>query len=189
MSNKDRILEISKSHKLTHIGSCLSVLPILEEIYATKGEHDKVILDNAHAHLAHLVVKESLNDAFDADELIKADIHCNRQAGCDALGGSLGHGLGVAIGYALANPKIKVHVVVSDGSMMEGSNWEALRLIDRLGISNIQIYANLNGFSAVAPVDFYTLKNRMQQFVRGIKYYQTKNGEGFEGVQGHYKIL
>src|SRR5437870_3606490 len=107
MNNKDIILELSKKHGLTHIGSCISVLPILEEIYAVKKDGDKVILDNAHAHLAHLVVQGK-------GELITRDIHCNRESGCDALGGSLGHGLGIAIGYALAKPSVTIHVVVSD---------------------------------------------------------------------------
>lgn len=174
----EQILQFSKKYHLTHIGSCLSVLPILEEIYSR--EHDIVILDNAHAHLAHLIV--SGRDP----NLISKDIHCNREVGCDALGGSLGHGLGISIGYALAGRR--VDCIVSDGSMMEGSNWEALRLIDQLKLP-IKIYVNANGYSAVATVDFYTLKTRMQQFVKGIEFRQTDNTKEFAGVGGHYKQI
>lgn len=183
-TKKDLILKISKKYGLTHIGSCLSVLPILEEIYNEKGKEDIVIMDNAHAHLAHLLFLHASPTLV--EKLIHKDIHCNRPAGCDAQGGSLGHGLGISIGYALAGRR--VYCVVSDGSMMEGSNWEALRIIDSLNLP-IKIYVNANGFSAVAPVDPYFLKLRMQLFLKGIEFRQTDNGEGFEGVQGHYKQI
>jgi transketolase N-terminal domain/subunit len=57
MKNKDRIIQISKKLDLSHIGSNLSCLPVLEAIYKEKKPEDIVILDNAHAHLAHLVVR------------------------------------------------------------------------------------------------------------------------------------
>lgn len=186
--NISRILEISKERKLSHIGSCLSVLPILEEIYVEKEPQDIVIMDNAHAHLAHLVVRENYED-IDASELIKGDIHCNRYVGCDSSGGSLGHGLGIGIGYALANPNNLIYVIVSDGSMMEGSNWEALRLIDYLKITNIKIYVNANGYSAVDKVDPYFLKLRINTFVKNIEFRITDNTKEFEGLKGHYLTI
>ncbi len=202
MTNQERILAISKELDLSHIGSNLSCLPVLEEIYHKKKPEDKVILCNAHAHLSHLVVRES--KMFDEDEyekigtgvvedLIKQfGIHCDRKAGCDASGGSLGHGLGIGIGYALADPKRDVYVIVSEGSMMEGSSWEALRIIDDLNIENIYIHVNANGYSAVAKIDLEKLKQRLVAFLdhpgsMRIKFHETDNGEGFEGVEGHYK--
>jgi len=178
---KDKILDISRKLSLSHIGSNLSVLPILEKIYAKKKPKDKVILDNAHAHLAHLAVQGL------AVELIEKDIHCNRQAGCDALGGSLGHGIGISIGYALANPKIKVYCIVSDGSMHEGSNMEALRLLNELNIKNVELHLNYNGYSALAPIS-EKLINSILAFWP-IKIHRTNNGKGFDGVQGHYKTI
>ena len=199
---KKRILEISKKLGLSHIGSCLSVLPILEEIYSKKRLQDKVILDNAHAHLAHLVVMDSYRqisvieatDIEHIEHIIKDyGIHCDRKAECDATGGSLGHGIGIGIGYAIANPDIKVYVIVSDGGMMEGSNWEALRLIHDLNIKNIIIYTNFNGSTALRDLtedQLFELKDRMERFCGDkIAFRETDNGGGFEGVQGHYKIL
>lgn len=185
MTNKDKILDISKRLKLSHIGSCLSVLPILEEVYAKKKPEDKVIMDNAHAHLAHLVVTNR-----DAEELIKRDIHCNRESGCDASGGSLGHGIGISIGIALANPKITVLTVISDGSIMEGSGAEALRIAKTLGITNIEIHANFNGFTATSVVDL----DYVEQFIKGfgfpVKFHRTYNGlPELDGIKGHYLTL
>lgn len=193
MSNKDKILEISKKLGLSHIGSCLSVLPILEEIYAKKKPGDKVILDNSHAHLAHLVVRaEEDLKIYDAhlpieDFIEEYGIHCDCRAGCDASGGSLGHGIGIGIGMALAGNT--VHVTVSDGSMMEGSNWEALRIANSLYLHNLLIYCNFNGFSAVAEVSSEDLERKMREFYPHLIFKHTDNTKGFEGIQGHYKII
>lgn len=196
-SNQNKIIEISKKLGLSHIGSNLSCLPILEEIYAKKRRGDIVILDNAHAHLAHLVVNprkirsEGMIDIdIPAERLIESfGIHCDRQAGCDASGGSLGHGIGIGIGYAVADRKRDVYVIVSDGSMMEGSNWEALRIINKLPLENIEIYTNFNGYSAVEKVNDEFLTRKMEEFCPGIEFRYTNNTEEFDGVQGHYKVL
>lgn len=193
-NNKQRILEISKDLGTAHIGSCLSTLPVLEEIYSKKRSSDIVILDNAHAHIAHMIVKSNLPEYFLPNIRIKQSIkehgiHCDRKAGCDASGGSLGHALGIAIGYALSDRKRDVYVIVSDGSIMEGSCWEALRLIDAYKLRNIKIYTNFNSYTAVAKIDRDLLVKRMKAFVKNINVRYTDNGEGFEGLAGHYKTI
>lgn len=182
MDKKDKILTISKELRLTHIGSNLSILPVLEEIYAMKKPQDKVILDGAHAHLAHLL----FIDPDNAKRLIKQDIHCNKLAGCDASGGSLGHGIGIGLGYALADRNRDVYVIVSDGSMMEGSNWEALRIKADLKLSNLIIYTNFNGSSALASVNNNMLARRMITFCIDTRVRYTSNTEAYAGVKGHY---
>jgi len=190
ITNKKLILDISKRLKLSHIGSCLSVLPILESIYAKKNLEDKVLLDNAHAHLAHLVVMQSRFGQPMLEESIETfGIHCDTRAGCDASGGSLGHAGGLGIGMALANPNINVHVVFSDGSIQEGSCWEALRLRKLLKIKNMKCYFNINGFSAVAKVNIYELIDRIRSFCPDAQLRVTSNGYRFGGVQGHYKQI
>jgi len=181
----DKIIDISRRHKIVHIGSSISVLPILQEIYTNKKLEDKVVMDNAHAHLAHALFLK-----MDAEEQItKFGIHCDRRAGCDASGGSLGHALGIAIGFVLADPSRAVHCIVSDGSIMEGSCYEALRLIDDLKLDQIHIYCNFNGYTAVSEYSSDKIEKRMKAFVKNIKVYHTNNGEGFEGLQGHYRVL
>lgn len=185
-----RILEISKSKGYSHIGSCLSVLPILIDIYERKFKEDIVILDGAHAHLAHLVVREHFEGLEDIDGILdRVGIHCDKEAGCDVSGGSLGHGLGIAIGIALANQNKDVYVILTDGGLMEGSVWEALRIKEELGLSNIHIYLNLNGYTATAEIDRRKLANRVEMFCPFVHVWMTENGEGFDGVQGHYKKL
>lgn len=197
---KQYVIDISRELGLAHIGSNLSVISILQEIYIKKNSQDIVILDNAHAHLAHLLCMsndtykdqfgETTNRNMDFKHLIeKYGIHCDRQAGCDATGGSLGHGIGIGIGYALVNRLRNVYVVVSDGSMMEGSNWEALRIKGDLMLGNLKIWCNLNSYTAVAQIDRDTLVRRMKAFCEDIEVRYTNNGEGFEGIEGHYKVI
>lgn len=196
MTNKQRILAISKKLGLSHIGSNLSCLPILEEIYAKKKIEDIVILDNAHAHLAHLVVKDEWfrKQGFwllpDMEKVIKdRGIHCDKKAGCDASGGSLGHGIGIAIGYALANLDRSVYVIVSDGSMMEGSNWEALRIYSESKLHNLHIHCNFNGYSAVSKINLSRLEERMRTYSVYIQFHRTDNTPEFDGIEGHYKKI
>ncbi len=190
---EDKILSISKESTLSHIGSNLSCLPVLIEIYEKKALEDLVILDNAHAHLAHLAIMQKYNimpEHMIAKLIKDYGIHCDKYI-CDASGGSLGHGLGIAIGRALVrqpwHERLRdIYVIVSEGSMMEGSSWEALRIIGDLKLKNIHIYTNFNGWSAVASVSGATLMRRMSTFLPFINYRFTKNGKGYEGLQGHY---
>ena len=147
-------------------------------------------MDNAHAHLAHLVVREKIENLTGIEKILETHgIHCDRKAGCDASGGSLGHALGIAIGMAMANKKRSIYVTVSDGSMMEGSNWEALRIIHDLELDQIHIHCNFNGYTAVSNYNIEYMKDRLMATARNIQIHHTSNGEGFEGLQGHYKVL
>ena len=184
---EQRILDISKKLGLTHIGSCLSCLPILEEIYANKAPEDKVYLSGAHAHLAHLIAK-GYNDNKIEKLILEVGIHCDRKAGCDVSGGSLSH-CGIAIGLSLANPEIKVYVVITEGSAQEGEEWEFLRLKTQLKLDNIKVIANLNGYTAVTKIDRDELSNRLKVFCHDIDIRYTNNGEGFDSLEGHYKKL
>src|ERR1035437_2945031 len=193
---RSKILNISKNLGLSHIGSNLSVLPVLQEIYKKKKPEDKVILDGAHAHLAHLLVyATNLGVPPDADmgyaeDMIKKyGIHCDKRAGCDAYGGSLAH-TGIGLGYAIANPDIKVYTIISDGSACEGSTYEALRIAKLMKIKNWEIHANFNGFTAVSKIDI----NYWEQFIKGfgfpVIFHRTKNGLNKSDIIGdHYQKL
>lgn len=199
MSNKDRILSISKKLGLTHVSSNLSCLPVLEEIYAKKKPEDIVALSGGHAHLAHLVVERAHSyigvieptEEQQIEHVIKDyGIHCDRKAGCDVSTGSLGHAVGIILGMALARPDKDHYAIITDGSAQEGSEWEALNLIHKLGVKNIKVYANLNGFTAVQEIDRDNLAMRLRAFLPDIEIRYTDNGlEELQGINGHYDKL
>lgn len=189
MSNKDKILQISKELGLSHIGSNLSCLPILEEIYRKKQPKDLVILDSAHAGLAHLLLITKGNIKLTTQIIKKYGIHCDRKALCDASGGSLSH-TGIGLGYAIANPNLKVYTIISDGSACEGALGESLRIAKLMNIKNWKIHANFNGYTALSKIDI----DYWEQFIKGygfpVIFHRTSNGLAeLEGVKGHYALL
>jgi transketolase len=60
--------------------------------------------------------------------------------------GSLGHGLPIAVGRALAAPR--VFVLVGDGELDEGSNWEAVQYAGRIALANLTVVAVDNDSSS-----------------------------------------
>lgn len=188
-----RILEISYKHNLSHLGSCFSTLPILLEIYSKKKEDDVFILSNGHAGLALYVVLEHYygNDAESMLEEFgihpfhspKDRIYCS--------GGSLGQGLTVGVGYAIANPNKTVYVVISDGECSEGCIWESLRYLHERPINNIEIHANINGVSAINYVDVDYLTKCLTTFYPKINiHYTTVEAFDFlKGLEAHYKVM
>ena len=73
MTNKDlkkRIFDISFRHKLSHLGSCLTAVDIIDEIYSIKKPDERFVLSSGHAGLALYVVLEKYNQG-DATGLVQ----------------------------------------------------------------------------------------------------------------------
>lgn len=189
----NRIFDISVKHKLSHLGSCFTTLPIILEIFEKKKDKDKFILSNGHAGLAYYVVLEHFL-GVDAEMLLeKHGIHPERdlENGIDVSTGSLGLGLTIATGMALASPNNKVYCVISDGESAEGSIWESLRFIEENNLSNIEVYVNINGWAAYKSVDSEKLSNRLKVFLPSINLrYTDVNGIiDFETpLSAHYTV-
>lgn len=185
-----RILDISHRNHLGHIGSCLTALPILYDIYQTKRPDDKVILSAGHSGLALLVTLEHFGLIPDAEVRLLADgIHPVRGPGVDVSTGSLGQGITVGVGMALARPDIDVHVVSTDGEVSEGSWWESLYFIWRRRLPNIHVYLNDNGYSALDAtfgLDV-VLKPFPVQIVKTSSY--VPDLPWFTGLKQHYQVM
>lgn len=163
-----RILKLSKKHDLAHIGSCLSVVDILDVIYQMKGENDKVILSQGHVAVALYCVLEKYEKVNAEDLFKKHGVHPNRDRYIDCSTGSLGHGIGIGVGMAIANPDITIFCVVSDGEMAEGSCWEALRIASEHKLTNLKVVGNFNGYSAYDAVNIDVLIHRITAFGWGV---------------------
>lgn len=188
-----RILEISYKHKLSHLSSCLTAFRLIDNIYKVKKVDEPFILDNGHAGLALYVALEKWYFK-DAEMLLeKHGIHPNRdeQNKIWASTGSLGHGIGMAVGMALADRSKNVYVLTSDGAMAEGSNWEALRIAGELRLENLRITVNANGHSALRNVDTDLLDTRMQYFYPSLvlKTSLLEQPDWVQGVGGHYHVM
>ena len=153
-----RILEISFKKGLSHLGSCLSAVDGIMAVYAVKKKNEKFVLSNGHAGVALYAVLGNYSYDF--------HVHPDRNSkqGIDVSTGSLGMGLPIAVGLALANRKKNVYVMVSDGEMSEGSMLEALRVAFEQRLSNLKIILNANGWSAYDKVNLSVLLKRIKAF-------------------------
>jgi len=152
---KKRIIEISYKHKLSHLGSNLTAVGIIDEIFSEMNEEDKFVLSSGHAGLALYVVLEKYYGTNAEDTFNHHGVHPDRCSKCriDVSSGSLGHGIGIAVGYALANPKINVYCLMSDGECSEGSVHEALRIKFEQKVDNLKVYVNYNFWGAYKHID------------------------------------
>ena len=193
VSLKKRILEIAYKHKLGHLGSYLSAVGIIEEIYQTKKTEDIFILSSGHAALALYVVLEKY-EGKNAEELFLkhgGHPHLDEANGIYCSTGSLGLGITVAVGRALANKNRKVHVLISDGESAEGSVWEALRFIQESNLTNIEVYVNVNGYAAYDKVDVKYLVDRLKVFLPtiNIRYTSVNQYPFLRGLNAHYHVM
>lgn len=189
----ERILDVAYENKLSHLGSYFSSVGIIDDIFAQKKEDDIFILSAGHCALALYVVLEKYLD-HDASVLFKK--HGGHPHRCEkddlfCSTGSLGMGITVAVGRALANPNRTVHCLISDGECAEGSIWEALKFIYENNVKNIKIYVNVNGYCAYDTVDTRYLVDRLQTFLPDINIVYTDVGvfPFLKGLNAHYHVM
>jgi transketolase len=190
---KKRIVEIAYKYKLGHLGSYFSALEIIDSIYKKMNRDDIFILSSGHAALALYVCLEKYRDQ-DAEALfIKhgGHPHWDEEAGIFCSTGSLGLGITIALGRAIANPNRKVYVLISDGESAEGSVWEALKTIVEQNITNIEIHANINGYAAYREVDINYLESRLKTFLPDIHIRHTtvEHFPFLKELNAHYHVM
>lgn len=181
-----RCVELSYKHGLTHVSSVLNTVNFLNSIYTCRKENEPVILGNCHASLALYVVLEKRGKC-DANEMVlKHGTHACRdmENGIWCSGGSLGQSETIAVGMALADPGRGVWLLTSDGSCMEGSTQEAVR-IGRKHCPNLYIYVVFNGYGAYSGIPESDLPQGVKICLVNVEKYP----EWLRGLPGHYLQL
>ncbi len=176
---RKRILELSFDSNLSHLGSCLSAVDLINAVYKIKRSDEKFILSNGHAGIAWYAVLEKYGYFHDTRTIRKLNIHPDRNIAHDihVSTGSLGQGLPIALGIALADRKRNVYCMLSDGECTEGSIWEALRIGWEKKVYNLKIIINANGWSAYNTVDLPYLVKRIKAFGYKIKKVDGHNSK------------
>jgi transketolase len=127
-----------------HDRSSLSTLDVLWVLYdRILGENDRFILSKGHGPAAFYAVLAAKGivpvDELDGFGSFDSSLgyHPDRMVapGVEFSSGSLGHGLGVAVGAALMGRRI--FCLVGDAELDEGSNWEAVQYAGRIGLSSL----------------------------------------------------
>lgn len=153
---KRRIIDISYKHKLSHLGSNLTAVDIIEEIYQQKKPDEKFILSSGHAGLALYTVLEKKGGKNAEEIFLHHGIHPDRCSDCglDVSTGSLGQGLPIAVGIALADRSKNIYCLISDGECAEGSIYESFRVIREQNITNLVLRINFNGWGAYKETNY-----------------------------------
>jgi transketolase len=170
---RQTVLEMAHAGSTAHIACAFSLIEILAVLYRSHlrlGDgprapgRDYLVLSKGHGVMAQYACLRELGWLSDADvrsyfgdgTALKglSDAHV---PGLEVSSGSLGHGLSVGVGLALAARRRgtgqRCFAVVGDGEINEGSIWEALLFAAHLELSNLLVIVDANGFQAMGSTD------------------------------------
>ena len=145
------VMRVACKNKKGHIApslSCLDILAVLS--YERRFRYDTFILSKAHGCYGLYAIEA------DMGKIKKDDWENFNLSGIYDGMGSLGHGIpigvGLAFGRRLQRKSGHVFVIVGDGELQEGSNWEALSFMKHHDLKNITIVVDNNGLQAIDRV-------------------------------------
>jgi len=159
--------------KSSHIGSCFSMIDLLAVLYGrilrvdplrpAWFERDRFILSKGHACAALYAVlaeegffpKRSL-DTFYRDGSALGGHAMHSVPGVEVSTGSLGHGLSLGCGMALAGKRgsqpFRVFTLLSDGECDEGSVWEAVLFAGHCQLDNMVAIVDYNKIQSLGSI-------------------------------------
>jgi transketolase len=167
-------LRMVQRARASHIGSALSICDIVGALYGQVMKvnpaeplapgRDRFILSKGHACVAvyaalaetgFFAPEELLNYGQDHSMLMNHISH--KVAGVEFSTGSLGHGLPFGTGKALAAKRTqkdwRTFVLLSDGELGEGSNWEAMMFAAHHQLDNLVVIVDYNKLQSLTTVD------------------------------------
>jgi transketolase len=170
-----RVDVLGMTHRVnaSHVGTCLSIADILAVLYAGVArvdparpdwaDRDRVILSKGHgaAALYAVLARTGFFDAgqlesFCADGSLLMGHASHHVPGVDFSTGSLGHGLSLACGTALAalrqHSRRRSFVILSDGECDEGAIWEAALFAPHHKLQNLTAIIDANGLQSCGRV-------------------------------------
>lgn len=169
-----KILRMIEASGHGHVGGSMSAADIVTALYFYKmrinpkeakwEDRDRFILSAGHKCLvqyAALAEKgffpEEIMDTYGSlDSKIPGHPDMRKLPGIEANTGALGHGLSIAVGMALASridqKEGNVYVVMGDGELPEGSNWEAVAAAAHYHLSHLVVFVDFNGLQISGKV-------------------------------------
>jgi transketolase len=168
------ILDMAYAGSTVHIGCAFSIVELLAVLYrnhlrfdvsdAHSPNRDYMVLSKGHGVMAQYACLNEIGWLPD-DEIAHyfgngtrlkglADAHV---PGIEVTAGSLGHGLSVGVGLALAAKKARTdqmcYALVGDGELNEGAIWEAALFAAQFKLDNLIVIVDVNGFQAMGTTD------------------------------------
>jgi transketolase len=182
--------------KLGHTGGDLSSADILATLFLGGILHvdpdnphwpqrDRFVMSKGHcsgAFYSTLAARgffpiEQLKTFMDPLSMLNGHPDRNKLPGVEANTGPLGHGLPIAVGIALAarmkSESWRVFVLVGDGELQEGSNWEAAMCAQQYGLTNLILIVDRNriqqGDFTESTISMEPLADRWKAFGFAVK--------------------
>lgn len=168
-------IEMTHISHASHIGAVLSVADIVAVLYQDvlnidpgnfqNDYRDRLILSKGHAGAAIYSVlaemgffdKEQLATYYQDGSILSGHISHKGVPGVEVSTGSLGHGIGMATGMALAakldGKKHHVYVIMGDGECEEGSVWEAAIFAVHHCLDNLTVIIDHNKMQAMGKCE------------------------------------
>ena len=185
---RKKIFLTGYSVNIAHLASAFSITEIVYSLYKnkilnydpknpTKEDRDIFILSKGHGSLALYSVLQEVG--FFDEEYLKS--FCKKGSslggepcipdipGIEATTGSLGHGLSLGVGMALAKKlddrKEKVYVLLGDGELEEGTIWEAIMFASHYKLNNIVAIVDCNHIQKMGTTkDIMSIDNWKSRF-------------------------
>lgn len=167
-------IEMTHLGNSSHVASVLSLADIMAALYGRVlnvdaadpkwPARDRFILSKGHAGAGVYAAlaergffpKERLKTHYQNGSTLSGHVSHKGVPGVEFSTGSLGHGLGVGTGLALAAKRqgrdFRVFVLLSDGECDEGSNWEAIMFAAHHRLDNLVVAVDYNKIQSLASV-------------------------------------
>lgn len=168
------VLNMTSSGGSSHIGAAFSIADIIAVLYGRvlrifptepdRPDRDRLILSKGHAGAAiYAALAECgffpvhwLSTHYRNGSLLSGHVSHKGVPGVEFSTGSLGHGLPVAVGMALAALKRRrshhIYVLLGDGECDEGSNWEAALFASHHALANLTVVIDYNKLQSLGTV-------------------------------------
>jgi transketolase len=178
-----KVLDMVYESKAGHFGGSFSVMDILVTLYCAHmnvtpvnigdAKRDRFILSKGHTAEALYAVladccffPESDLKSFSKYGSLYIGHPNNKVNGIEMNTGSLGHGLSVGVGMAIAGKMDKadyrVYVVMGDGELAEGSVWEGAMAAGHYKLDNITAFVDCNGLQISGPTSVVMSQGNMR---------------------------
>jgi len=190
----DRILSIKMADRLSD--SDRKELSRLEAEWNKLNKEDYFIFSKASGVIAYYALLANLG-VIPKDKLAyylkNYPLPSKEVPGVLVSGGSLGHGLPIAAGLALADRTRKVYVLMSDAELDEGTTWESILFKNHHKLDNLIIYVDNNGYQACGKTEDILKIPRKFLEEMGVIFIDTIKGKGISFMENdnnwHYKNL
>lgn len=197
---KRLVLQASYDAGACHIGSALSCVDILLDIFSKKKEEDVFLFSKASGVASYYALLSQMGffpEEKIAEYLKNYPLPSKEVPGVIHSVGSLGHGLPVAVGLAYGDRTRNVYCLMSDGEVQEGTTYESALFARQHKLTNLFVIIDDNKIQGLdfteGILDLTTAYKFLKETLPNCDVVETVKGQGIDFMEGrpewHYKNL